>query len=120
MLQGDGIAIYQQFQHLAATLPDLDYEAVHELADAVAGRGNEDAFSGFIEGVEDWLSRRVRREAEPGGAMPGAAVVGTPLASWADVWDKVALSTRDAEELNLDRKQVVLQIFMTLADATRM
>ncbi|MCW5696577.1 MAG: DNA polymerase III subunit delta' [Bauldia sp.] len=120
MLQGEGVAIYQQFQQLAATLPEVDYEAVHALADAVSGRGNEDAFSGFIDGVQDWLSRRVRREAEPGGVTPSPAVTGAPLASWADVWDKVALSTRDAEELNLDRKQVVLQIFMTLADATRM
>ena len=42
------------------------------------------------------------------------------LASWAAVWEKVRESSLQAETLNLDRKQVVLQVFMALANATRM
>ena len=76
---------------------------------------------GFLEHLRGWLARRVRREAEPeAGASPGERLLAVPLERWAEVWEKVNHSSDLAEALNLDRKQVVLSIFMTLARATRM
>jgi DNA polymerase-3 subunit delta' len=99
-------------------LPELDFEGVHALADSVAGRGRDEAYRNFIVIVEDWLTRRLRVEPEISLKL-AASVAKVPLASWADVWEKVRDTTLQAETLNLDRKQVVLQVFMALAAATR-
>jgi DNA polymerase-3 subunit delta' len=118
-LESDGAETYRAFAELAARLPDVDYPAVHELADTIAARGRDDAFEAFLGMVDDWLSRRIRHRPEPAGAL-SAAVEGASLASWAAVWEKVRESSLQAETLNLDRKQVILQVFMALASATRM
>ena len=81
-------------------------------------RGADDAYDGFLDLLRDWLGRRVRREDEPEGGTPRLSAV--PLARWAEVWEKLNRSAAAADELNLDRKQVVLSVFMTLARATRM
>jgi DNA polymerase-3 subunit delta' len=118
-LESDGAATYRAFSELAAQLPDVDYRGVHELADAVTVKGQDDAFDGFLGLVDDWLSRRVRHRPEPAGPL-APAVEAASLASWASVWEKVREAALQAETLNLDRKQVVLQVFMALANATRM
>ncbi len=118
-LQEEGGGTYQQFAKLTQTLPEVDYAGVHALADRVAIRGRDDAFDAFVGVVEDWLSRRVRNESEPAAPLP-QPVQAASLASWADVWEKVRDTTLQAETLNLDRRQVVLQVFMALATATRM
>ncbi|MBN8997020.1 MAG: DNA polymerase III subunit delta' [Rhizobiales bacterium] len=121
LLEENGLAIYRAFTRLAASLPGLDVTAMHAFADSVAGRGADDAWQGFLDLLGDWLGRRVRHEPEPdpAAAVP-AALAAVPLARWAEVWEKARESAAEAEELNLDRKQVALSILMTLARATRM
>lgn len=121
LLQEDGIATYRAFARLAAGAGEPDVAAMHELAASVSGRRDDDAYFGFLDTVRAWLARRVRGEGEPAAeAQPGPALRAVPLARWAEVWDKVAQSSAEAEDLNLDRKQVVLSILMSLARAARM
>lgn len=120
LLDGEGVETFRAFQRLASTLPQIDYAGVHALADRISGRGNEDAFAGFMDGLEGWLSRRVRGQPEPDGGRISEQTAAASLAAWADVWEKSADSAFQAEEYNLDRKPVVLQIFMALARAARM
>jgi DNA polymerase-3 subunit delta' len=118
---GEGIAIYRDLARLLATLPRLDVAAAHALADRVAGRGNDDAWTAFAELLGGWLNRRVRGAPEPdGGTQPGPGVTAAPLATWAELWDKFRTSVAQADELNLDRKRTVLSIIMAFARATRM
>ena len=121
LLEADGIDVYRDFTALVAGLPDLDVNAMHAFADKVAARGADDAYFGFLDLLAAWLDRRVRREDEPeAGTPPSAAALAAPLESWAEVWDNVARSSALTDALNLDRKQTVLSILMTLARATRM
>lgn len=121
LLEEEGISTYRNFARFAAHVGDPDIVAMHALADSVSGRGANDAYEGFMETVRGWLARRVRGEPEPvPEATPGAAVRAVPLARWAEVWEKVAQSSTEADDLNLDRKQVVLSILMSLARAARM
>jgi len=121
LLEEDGISTYRAFARFAAQVGNPDIAAMHALADSVSGRGANDAYEGFIETVRAWLARRVRGEPEPvAEATPGEAVRAVPLARWAEVWEKVAQSSTEADDLNLDRKQVVLSILMSLARAARM
>lgn len=117
-IDGSQASIYRRFAELTHDLPAIDFAGVHELADKVSGRGLDEEFESFVALVGDWLSRRVRGLAEPTGALsPGTS--GASVASWAAVWDKLRESSVQAEALNLDRKQVVLQVFTALANATR-
>ena len=121
LLDEDGIGTYREFARLAARLPDLDVPAMHDFADKVTRRGHDDAYFAFLDMVRAWLQRRVRGEGEPvGDVRPAPAAATVPLARWAEVWEKVEQSSAEAEDLNLDRKQVVLAILMTLARAARM
>lgn len=70
----------------------------------------------FLDLFEDYLSRRVRGQPEPtGGANPPSA----PLVTWAELWEKAALSGREVETYNLDRRQFVLDLLETSATALR-
>ena len=70
----------------------------------------------FMELFEGYLSRRVKGLPEPvrGGNPPVL-----PLVTWADLWEKAALSGREVEEYNLDRRQFVLDLLETSAAALR-
>ena len=119
LLDEDGIATYRAFAGLAGRLPSLDVAAMHAFAERVSRGGEDDPYFASLDMVRAWLQRRVRGEAEPvAGVSAGPA--GVPLARWAEVWEKVEQSSAEADDLNLDRKQVVLTILMTLARAARM
>jgi DNA polymerase III subunit delta' len=120
LLDQDLIEMVRSFFRLIGSLPDLDIPATHSFADAIAGRGADDAYDTFLDVLRGWLDRRVRGEGEPGRGVTPSALSAVPLARWAEVWEKVNRSAAQADELNLDRKQLVLSIFMTLAHATRM
>jgi DNA polymerase-3 subunit delta' len=117
----DGLSVYRALSGLLAGLPALDVEAMHAFADRVAGRGNDEAYEGFLDAMFAWLDRRVRGEEEPDPAARLAqAVTSAPLETWPELWENLRHSSELADELNLDRKQAVLSILMNLARATRM
>jgi DNA polymerase-3 subunit delta' len=70
----------------------------------------------FMDLYRGYLSRRVRGESEPADArnLPAA-----PLVSWAELWEKAALSGREVETYNLDRRQFVLDLLETTAAVFR-
>ncbi len=116
-----GLAGYRDLSGLLATLPAIDIEAMHSFADRVAGRGNDEAYEGFIDALSAWLDRRVCGENEPDPAARLApAVLAAPLETWAELWENLRHSSTRTDDLNLDRKQAVLSILMNLARATRM
>jgi len=119
--EGEGTGVYRDLTTLLAGLPDLDIAAMHAFADAVSGRGDDDAWVGFTDMLAAWLNRRVRGEAEPvDGARLASAVSAAPLERWAEVWETLRRLTEQTDELNLDRKRTVLSILMSLSRATRM
>jgi DNA polymerase III subunit delta' len=93
-----------------AKLPHSDGRAVHRLAEAVSGRGAEEAFEALMLAVYDWLAERANEWA---GEGPGR------LASLAELWDKLRAATRDAEIYNLDKRLHVLTLFDELSAAAR-
>ncbi len=60
-----------------------------------------------MELLADWTARRAR------AAGPGV------VESWLSVWDKISRLQTRTDAINLDRKLVLLDVFMAIADAAR-
>ncbi len=121
LTEAGGIDTYRGFARLLSRLPEIDLAAMHDFADSVSGRGNDDGWVGFLDMAGAWLNRRVRGENEPEtniSLSPAAAAA--PLERWAEVWENLRASSSLTDEYNLDRKRTVLTILMSLARATRM
>ncbi|MCW2307572.1 DNA polymerase III subunit delta' [Rhodobium gokarnense] len=112
LLRADGVALWDAFEDIAHGLPKMDRAAIHALADRVAARDADDVFATFKDIVRDWLTARVRD-----GAAAGASA--GDLIAWSEAWETINQANRTAAVLNLDRKQLVLDTFRTLAEAAR-
>lgn len=108
LLAGDGLAIARGVKRLADTADRLDLAAVHALADLVAARGQSDNWESFQHVARIWLHERMRRDL---GEGLGKAFALT------EIWERTHQAIRDADALNLDRKQVVLDFFFALRAA---
>ena len=70
----------------------------------------------FLELLSGYLDRRVRGLQEPETRHRPRQLL---LATWAELWEKAARSSRDAEIYNLDVRHTVLDILETYSDAIR-
>ncbi|WP_454628489.1 DNA polymerase III subunit delta' [Bradyrhizobium cenepequi] len=110
LLGGDALKLQQKTAALLATLPQVDPRELHALGDAL-GLSDRVALAAFIEGVERWISDKLRT---------GDANANLPrLARLAEVWEKIVLAARDTESYNLERKPLVFSVFSMLAEAVR-
>lgn len=109
LLDGAGLALTQQIEALLRHLPAVDWSGVHALAEAVSGRDHFADYEALVARLFDWLDAEVHA-----GSLGRAR-----LAPLAEVWEKIAAATREAEALNLDKKPLILSIFADLAEAVR-
>jgi DNA polymerase-3 subunit delta' len=101
----DGVALYR----LMLDALGGDRQAQLRLSALAAEPATTDQFLDLFEG---YLLRRVRNLPELG---QGAAPPGPPLVSWAELWEKAALSGQEVETYNLDRRQFVLDLLESAA-----
>lgn len=109
-LAGDRLAFDRETTALLDRLPELDWGALHRLADRVGG--DEDDFGVVVAAVLEWLHLRVER------ASANGPLAVRRLAPLAEVWEKVRRSVREAEIFNLDKRTTLLSIFADLAQAS--
>jgi DNA polymerase-3 subunit delta' len=110
LLGGRGLELDREIYRLLADLPALDWRAVHELADHVAGREATADYEMMILAIVDWIDAILHREAGQGAAR---------LAPLAEVWEKAAEAARETEVLNLDKRPFILSLFADLATAAQ-
>ncbi|HEY1505161.1 MAG TPA: DNA polymerase III subunit delta' [Stellaceae bacterium] len=122
---GDGVAIYNFIINIVQRLPNLDPELLHGFAERMARSGADDSFALLTELLPAELARLVTSAAQ-GSAMPAAEdrarrnLAGRrSLDQWVAVWEKLTHLFAQAEGINLDRKQVVLNAFFALEEAAR-
>lgn len=123
-----GLDLYRQLIGLLTQLPELDAVALHAFADRMARPDAADACRTMSELMTGWLARMVRQAAtgegeETADAREAAAfrrlAARRGLDQWVEVWEKIARLFLQADGLNLDRKQVVLNAFFALEAASR-
>jgi len=123
---GDGVGIYNNINNLLSDLPKVDAEALHGFAERVARPGADESFGLVAELLPGWLARLVNFGARRDAAVsPAEQEVMRRLAArrgldqWVEVWEKLTHLFAQAEGINLDRKQVVLNAFFALEEAAR-
>ncbi|HZB90047.1 MAG TPA: DNA polymerase III subunit delta', partial [Stellaceae bacterium] len=121
-----GVALYRSLVKLLERLPELDGAALHAFADRLQRAEAEDGFRLLGELLPGWLARMVAEaagDAGPAAALPGDSQAMRRLAErrsldqWVEVWEKLSHLFAQADNVNLDRKQVVLTAFFALEDA---
>jgi DNA polymerase-3 subunit delta' len=119
-----GLTLHRRLVELLGRLPELDGSALHAFADGVSRWGAEDAFQVFSELMPATLARAIAKAAES-GAEEGRDAPLTKLLRrrgldrWVEVWEKITELFAQADAVNLDRKQVVLNAFFALEEAAR-
>ena len=122
LVEEGGLELYAELLSLLHTLPRLDVQALHALADKVARAGADDAFRTVTGLLRWWLERMVLTAAGKAPATSGMAddeaLFMAGLASqasldrWFLVWEKINHLVARADGLNLDKKQIVLDAFL--------
>ncbi len=110
LLDGDAIAFDRTLRAMFDRLPQLDWSAVHALADRLAGRDNEAAYEIFMRTLHGFLDARAKTLAGEGAGR---------LIGYADAWEEIAQAARETEVFNFDKKALVLGIFERLERAAR-
>ena len=123
LLDSGGLEIFAGFLDIFRSYPRLDAEKLHGLADVVGRKDGEGVYQTICELYPWWLSRLVRaasNEFQESGLVPGEADIMKRLVSgqrpdaWVDLWEKGNRLMKKADEVNLDRKQVVLNLFLNV------
>ena len=119
-----GLALYHDLMGLLQTLPELDTGALHGLGERAAK--SDAAFHALSDLLKEWLGRLIifaadgdleRADADAAEAALMERLSGGGLEPWLEVWEKVNRQLARAD--NLDRKQVVLNVFFTMERALR-
>jgi len=115
-----GLELYRQMVGLIAGLPKLDVPALHGFAETVAK--GDDAFRTVTELLLWWLAQAATRGAGKQAAevvageaaLQSRLVRSAGLEPWVQLWEKSQTLFGRADAVNLDRKQVLLNVFSSL------
>ncbi len=129
LAEAGGLDLYCNLITLLDSLPALDAVQLHKAADRFGGASGEPAYRTFISLLQWWVGLAIRvtagkasgsfEEVVPGEAALAARLTQPGLEPWLKAWEKVVELASRADAVNLDRKQVVLNIFFKLASAAR-
>jgi DNA polymerase III subunit delta' len=124
---GSGLKAHENLISLLESLPRLNGVKAHEIAERLSRRDAQDEFRFFRRLLCQWLNMFVRfcttneefnlpkREYDLCQRL-GSHV---DLEPWLEVWEKTQSSFRQAEVLNLDKRQLLLTIFFQLESAAK-
>lgn len=129
LADGGGLALYRDLLDLLAQAPRIDVGRLHLLADRLARPEAEEAYRATEELLLQFLARLAAARAPGPGPVPPIVAGESPAiealaaaanpACWADLQAKIAGDFAAAQELNLDRKQVLLGAFFAIEAAAR-
>ena len=128
LVEQEGVALYREMAVLLAELPRINVPAVHTFAGSLAAIKADARYRVFIQIYMDWLQRLIRQTASGQATtdiMQGESAQMARISSlagvdqWLDLWEKVGEMVSRADAVNLDRKQVIVNLFTSLGTLTR-
>lgn len=121
ILEQDGLNLSRRFGELlnGKNLPGPDWVAVHRLADELSRKNQEDQYRLLFDIAQQHINSSIHSSASNMGTQNTAPLSAlSNLARMCEVWDKTTKSASLAESYNLDKKQVILNLFGSLAQVS--
>jgi DNA polymerase-3 subunit delta' len=124
LIEAGGLGLYRQLFQLASAAP-VDVPQLHGFADKLARKDAEASYLAAVDMHVDLLARLARAAADPrppSEVVPGEAVALRRLAGrrsldrWRELWENSRRLVQRSEAVNIDRKQVLLTLFLALDD----
>lgn len=115
LINSGGVELHRQFARLIEGIARPDWAGIHKLASDLSLARNEDRYRLLLDIVNTHVSQLVRSQGGMNGKESPAPV--STLARKVEVWEKTRRSAALTDAYNLDRKQVVLNLFQALHDA---
>jgi DNA polymerase-3 subunit delta' len=118
----DGLELYREIMDIFSRLPAMDWTAAHALADSLAAGSQEQRFKAFFDLLLSELAAIVRARATGQGSASSMSLAerlipDARLANWAALWEAIVREKADADELNLDRKALIMRTLARLETA---
>lgn len=119
-----GLELYARVASLFSQLPKVDWTAAHTLADSLALSAQEQRFEAFFDLFLDTLARLARVRATGQGtpdelSLASRLIPEARLPQWATLWEAILRDKADADELNLDRKALIMRALARLEAASK-
>ncbi|MFK8034112.1 MAG: DNA polymerase III subunit delta' [Hyphomicrobiales bacterium] len=105
LLQQDHVDLRHDMQARLEETPN-DVRNLHALADALVLRGRDALFDEFLERMRLFVHKRALAASSQGRDNP-----------WIEVWDELGLQQVQTDTYNLDKKQLILNLFALLNKA---
>jgi len=123
-LVAGGLEMHGRVEGILSQLPKVDWTAVHTLADTLSLGAQEQRYEAFFDLLLDKVARLARAFAMGDGDASELAlarrVIGEGrLPEWAALWEAVLRDKAAVEELNLDRKALILRVLTRLEAAAK-
>jgi len=123
LIETGGVGVFGEIFDLMDALPALDVPALHGFASKCAAKKGTDTFATAADLLRWSLARLVKQAGGDTGqdltdreqALFARIGPAASLDRWLHVWEKVDDILASAERANLDRKQVILNAFSTVA-----
>ncbi|HVM79760.1 MAG TPA: DNA polymerase III subunit delta' [Stellaceae bacterium] len=120
LAEQNGVKLHREIVGLMSALPEIDGTALYGFAERAGRWGNDQGFRVVSELLPATVARAIAEAAKPGdGAGLSALLRRRGLDRWVEVWEKITHLFAQADAINLDRKQVVLNAFFALEEAAR-
>ncbi len=119
LLEQQGLELYQKFDRILGNGNVPDWPQAHQLADELSRKNKLEQFHLLFDIARDYISNTIHVSAASNSPKQSSEAhkVLSGLARLCEVWEKVADSAALADEYNLDKKQVILNLFGSLAQA---
>ena len=127
---GIGLEVYQDMMALLGTLPSLDVEALHSFSEKLIKNKEDDLFRMIFELLLWWISRVIVSIGIDDSKFENLTKFEKNLMNqignsvgldrWFRLWEKVNFLLKKSDQTNLDRKQVVLNVFLAIENTVRL
>ncbi|MCF8473548.1 MAG: DNA polymerase III subunit delta' [Emcibacter sp.] len=128
LIENRGLELYTELLEILASLPMLDIPLVHKMADNLAKKGDDLQYFLYSEMLTSFINRMIRHVASVNELSKEESPIKAVLTGefelmerlgqrisldqWVDLWEKI---THKMNQINLDRKQVILSSFALLS-----
>ncbi len=129
LIETNGLDLYKTLVEIVCNLPLLNENLLHKTADSLSSDSEELSYRTFTDLILWWFSRVIRLSVgkncneEAGISSDEMKIVDHISSNDLDIllnaWNRINILLKRADKVNLDRKQVILNIFFELSKAAR-